>query len=143
MKHRSQIFYSRARRRWSHSSSPPTSSISPAFPATLHRKLEIGCGGIIRGQISENSSPMNRKRNTCIFLRACIHVYSSFQFNSTSIFLAQLFLILILLCMALCLIYFLLCKVHRLSLIVCMQFITLYSHMLTFRCVNIFYFLII
>jgi len=39
------------------------SRVSPVPPAALHRKLEIGCGGIIRGQISENGSPMDRKGN--------------------------------------------------------------------------------
>jgi len=37
--------------------------VSPVPAAALHRKLEIGCGGIIRGQISENGSPASRKGN--------------------------------------------------------------------------------
>jgi len=40
------------------SATPP---VSPMPAAALHRKLEIGCGGIIRGQISENGSPASRK----------------------------------------------------------------------------------
>lgn len=81
LKHRSQIFYSHARRRWSHSSFPPTSRVSPVPPAALHRKLEIGCGSIIREQISENGSPMGRKGNAPSF-RKRISLHSSFQFNS-------------------------------------------------------------
>jgi len=117
----------------------------PYLQRFLQRKLEIGCGGIIRGQISENSSPMSRKRNTCIFLRACIHVLyirvsnlTLLQYSSRNYFWIISHPTLY---MALCLIYFLLCKVHRLSLIV--QFITLYSHMLILWCVNIFYFVTI
>lgn len=50
--------------------------VSPVPRAALHRKLEIGCGGIIRGQIWENGSPMSRKGNARLpceraFLHSC------------------------------------------------------------------------